>query len=449
MRFYLLVGLALGGCSWSNSLYQARRLSNAAERAERQDRSFDAGSFWAQAAVKADSAASRDPDNGEALWLKGRALARTGECGAATPALERARILAPAAKWQQAVTLELGRCQILTGDYEQAFAVLTPLLATVDEDLRLELRLLLGRTSIATGRWQAGLDQLAGIDLPGARVERAVALAALDRTDEAVAELAPALESQDIAANWDRLLRLIAAEDQGDADRLLGQLRTFPGVGDTLSTSWELAVAEGVGEGDPIEGVRRLQAMTALPKTPSTSRAKVLLAERRITLLTRGDSLAELLGDLDMMMEGDAVLSLVIGPWYTRVQNLAEDLDTLPPGTPGGDLAMFYQAERALSELQSPSLAAWLYLQLEIGWPTSPYVPKAMLARMRLQPDSVESIRARLLSSYPDSPYLRWFNGTEGRDFVVLDSLLGSYIGDRAAVAALRRTTNVAPPIQE
>ena len=77
MRVVVVVFAAvLIGCSWSNSLYHARRLSSAAQRAEREERFFEAGSLWGQAAVKADSASARDPAQAEAAWLRGQARAR-------------------------------------------------------------------------------------------------------------------------------------------------------------------------------------------------------------------------------------------------------------------------------------------------------------------------------------------------------------------------------------
>ena len=89
----LVVMLASASCTWSNSLYHARRLSNEAITLENTDRPFEAGNVWARAAVKADSAYARNPQGehgAEALWLRGRGRARAGDCGAGLPSLERA-----------------------------------------------------------------------------------------------------------------------------------------------------------------------------------------------------------------------------------------------------------------------------------------------------------------------------------------------------------------------
>ena len=54
-RLPLLLLLGLAGCTWSNALYRARQLAGSAERAERQDRGFEAANIWGQVAVRADT----------------------------------------------------------------------------------------------------------------------------------------------------------------------------------------------------------------------------------------------------------------------------------------------------------------------------------------------------------------------------------------------------------
>ena len=61
-RAWLAFLLLLVGCTWSNSLYRARELSGSARKAEREDRTFEAGALWGRVAVKAESAWSRDPE---------------------------------------------------------------------------------------------------------------------------------------------------------------------------------------------------------------------------------------------------------------------------------------------------------------------------------------------------------------------------------------------------
>ena len=80
--------LLLAGCSWSNSMYMARRYSRDALRTEREGRPFEAQTLWGQVIGKADSAWARSKQrNHEALALLGIARARTNDCTGAIPSL--------------------------------------------------------------------------------------------------------------------------------------------------------------------------------------------------------------------------------------------------------------------------------------------------------------------------------------------------------------------------
>ena len=62
-RGALLAASLLGACAYYNGLYNANRLASDARRAEREGRAGEARSLWAQAAVKAESVATRYPDS--------------------------------------------------------------------------------------------------------------------------------------------------------------------------------------------------------------------------------------------------------------------------------------------------------------------------------------------------------------------------------------------------
>ncbi len=51
------------GCVYYNGLYNANQLAGEARKAEREGRRGEAQSLWAQAAVKAESVATRYPDS--------------------------------------------------------------------------------------------------------------------------------------------------------------------------------------------------------------------------------------------------------------------------------------------------------------------------------------------------------------------------------------------------
>ena len=77
----LLVGVT--ACAYYNGLYNANRLVGEAEKAQREGRSGEARSLWSQAAVKAESVATRYPKSkwrDDALYLWGQGLMEAGEC---------------------------------------------------------------------------------------------------------------------------------------------------------------------------------------------------------------------------------------------------------------------------------------------------------------------------------------------------------------------------------
>ncbi len=434
----VLVGallLHLGACSWSNSLYQARQLSSAAAKAEREERTFDAGSLWGQVAVKADSAYARNPAGSrgaEALWLRGRALARLGDCPGALPVLERALVAAGAAEWDDDLRVELARCRAVTGNPDGALEILGPILAGDDPELRGEAGRIAGRALVSAGRWDEALVLLEGDDSDGGRWERTIALAELGRTGEALEEAAPRLEAADSSADWDRLVRVVARRDPARLDEVLARLGSMRSITDDDRARWQLSAGEALLEHDPAAGARRLEALLAGSASPSGSRARMLLIDRRFATVHDRRALAATVEDVAALARGDAAASFAAGQLARRGREILAELAASPPGTPEGDLAMFFQATIASDSLHAPALASWLLLRLERGWPDSPYVPKALLARLPLAPDSADAIRARL-AAHADSPYLAFVAGRHDPRFATLEDALGFYIDGRLA----------------
>ena len=130
----ILIGAALvSGCAYYNAMYNARRLSDAAEKAESEGRRFDASTLWGQVTVKAETVIARHPDSKyapEAYALMGRAHARLGNCTRARPALESA-LAAPldsalaldAELWLADCHADLGQLQEAIARYERLIAI--------------------------------------------------------------------------------------------------------------------------------------------------------------------------------------------------------------------------------------------------------------------------------------------------------------------------------------
>ncbi len=135
---------------------------------------------------------------------------------------------------------------------------------------------------------------------------------------------------------------------------------------------------------------------------------------------------------LEPITRGDAAATFSAQHLTRWGRAIEGDLETTSAGTPAGDLAMLFDASVARDTLAATGLASWLLRRLERGWPDSPYLAKALLIRMALEPDSADALRARL-GQRTDSPYLAHLRGEEGARFAVLEDSLSFYFDDRMA----------------
>jgi hypothetical protein len=420
-------------------MYHARRLSQSALKAEREERTFDAGSFWGQVAVKADSAYSRDPAGSnafEALWLRGRALAHMGDCAAAMPALDRAYIGGVGEDWHDDLRLELARCRSTAGDAPAVLEELQPLLTSEDDRLREQARALAGRSLLRAGRWEAAREFLADDESTDGRWLHAVALARLGRGVEALELVAPRTQAGDSLANWDELFRAFASTPGSPgAVELRTELARHKWVTETTLRRWDLSMAETSLLHDPGEGMRMLARLTEGINSPATTRARMLVAEHDMRQVRDDTTLTAALARIERIGRDDPTALFVTQRLVGWGSAIRHDIDTLPAGAPEGDMTMFFHATVARDTLQAPALAAWLLRRLERDWPGSPYVPKALLARMPLEPDSLAALRARL-ETHTESPYLAYLAGREDARFSELEYTLDFFLAERFAASS-------------
>ncbi len=439
MRFLpLLLLLTLGACSWSNSLYHARRLSDSALKAEREERNFDASSLWGQAAVKADSAQARsDPESDDAIearWLRGRAMAHLGNCTEAVPLLDEARILAGDVPWSDDLALELARCRGNAGDTDAAMELITGLLASDDNNLRQQARSLGGRILLRAERWSEAELLLADDDTRTGRWLYAVALARTGRSAEALETVEPFIEAGDRTQEWGQLVGALASRNDADATALLEQIGAMPMVTDSLRSAWLLAAAEG--SSDPVRRRAWLDTLVKLPRTPAVSRGRALLIQQGFASATDPTQLQATITELASLSREDPVALLTLNRLSRWGSAMLADIDSIAPGEVEGDMAMFYHAMVAHDSLGSPRLASWFLRTLERDWPDSPYVPKALLWRITIEPDSAAAIRQRLTLDHTYSPYLVWMRGGDDPRFAELEYALDFYLGDRFAAGS-------------
>lgn len=411
----LLLGVALlGACAWSNSLYEARRLSGDATTAERERRPSEAQQLWGQVIVKAESAYAREPGGrrgAEALWLGGHAAARSNDCGRAIPRLQGAMSADLHASWRQQLLLELAQCEEPEGG-PSAISLYSTIIATSRDPVVVRhARLRQGHALILREDWNGALAVLAGDDTLPARRDRATADAALGRGAAALAELSGALARGDTTVRWDGYLHLLAPVDGVAADSLLAATRRIRGISEARQSQWLLDAARDAIESDPDAADRRLRLLATYRSTPVVLEGRYLQQQLR---LHRATSVADLRHAVDSIgstpLSDDAAGSGAVA----RLQRIAGKImarnDSTGAGTAGGDLAMFGLAETARDSLRAPALAAWFFSRLEREWPRSPYVGKALMARMPLQPDSSATLLQRL-NSLTQNPYVAAANG--------------------------------------
>ena len=442
----LLVGVVLlSGCTWSNSLYQARRLAAEGEAAARSGQPFEAQRAWDLAGVKADSAFARARGVGrgaaEALWVRGRSEARRPDCPAAIATLDQALIAYPDAPWREGLLLELGRCRAAMGD-PTAAAHFAALLQSRDPARRREAHLRAGHLAVQEQRWDEALTLLASEDTASARVDRAVALSALGRTDEALQVVAPLLLAADSTVAWEPLVRYFAARNTADADRFLDRLAAQPTANDARRSAWLFAAIDAGLPADPVAAERRFQSLVQLPASRSVNEGRLRIAEYRVGQATSMGGLRLALDALGNLGTGAGLAAARIAELQRIGGQMVAEHDSLMVGKGTGDLTLFALAEVARDSLRAPALASFLWWQLEQGWPASPFVPKALMARMAIVPDSAESLRVRLVAM-TTSPYLAFARGENDPRFVQLEDSLGGFITARA-----RRLTAAAAAAQ-
>lgn len=428
--------LLLAGCSWSNSLYHARRLSSSALKAEREERSFEAGSLWGQAAVKADSARARsNPESEDAIearWLRGRALAHLGSCNEAVVLLDEARIMAGDVDWRDDLALELARCKSTVGAVDEAMELITPLFQSPDDNLRDQARHLGGRTLLRAERWVEAEQMLADDETSEGRWLYAVALARLGRADEAVAIVTPMIQSGDRNREWPQFVRAVASHPSAQLDTLLDRLGRMPLASDTARADWLMAAAEGASA-DRDRSRAYLESLSRMRPAPAVSRGRNQLVTMLFSEIEDDVSMRDVLARAGELGREDPVSTMTVNRMSRWTGAMLADLDSIPPGAGEGDLAMFHHASIASDTLGAPRLASWFLQRLERDWPESPYVAKALLWRITLEPDSADALRERLAMQHADSPYLAWIRGIEDPRFAELEYTLDFYLGDRLA----------------
>ncbi len=449
MKWALAAGLAalVLGCSYYNGMYHADHLAGRARKAERDGRASEAKGLWGQVSVKAESALVHHPRAGwapRARLLRGTAQSRLGDCANALPVLESVMAAADPAVAEPAA-LEAGNCRLALDDPLGASDAFGHLLESRHPAWR-ELALYQhGRALRLGGRFNEALEELTRTPHPGARGERAAALAGLGRLEESATLIDSLLSAADSLAPWEAILEQVDAHDPAVASYLTDRIVQAGTLPKTLLA--RLLIADGLRaiQRDTIQADARLaQADSLSLRTPV--QAEVVLARVRRLLeladstsvvelvLTQLESLADIPGASEARRQGSRLDAAA-----RKVAALVSDVTR---DTVAGDVRLFLAAELSRDSLGAARLAARLLTRLRVEWPDSPYAPKAMLALISLEPLQADSLRAALIRDYSASPYVGLVTEGDGAGYQVLEDSLRRYAERRMPAGRPTRATS-------
>lgn len=421
----VIAGALVSGCAYYNAMYNARRLSERAEKAEQEGRNFDANTLWGQVTVKAETVIARHPDSKyapEAYALMGRAHARLGNCTRARPALESAL----ASPLDSAVALEtelwLARCHADLGRHHDAIVRFERVIAAGDPAHQRAARAGLVRSLRATGRADEAV-RLATEHPDIGAVDRLSALAAAGRAPEVLALADSLIGARDSTVPWDSIITWLAARDRASASILVDRADSAPGSAPAIRANRFLADAARHAD-DPARARRRLEQVRdqgAAPGAAASARLELVrLDMRSVSTRAELDPIVQALA-----RDAESPLRTQAQQMQRAVELVTSSVDSSPAGTRAGDMRIFLAAETARDLLQAPRLAEALFRQVAAGWPDSPYAPKALLAAAQLAGDTL--LVAEVSSRYPSSPYVIAVGDTAFASLRALEDSLGAF----------------------
>ena len=426
-----LIAIA-AGCAYYNGLYNANRLASEARKAEREGRRGEARSLWAQAAVKAESVATRYPESryrDDALLMQGRAMREIGECRRALRPLRDAVMFSTDFALRAEAGLLWGECQLAVGQADSAWLVLSALVDHPDSAVASRAFLWRGRAAMARGEPSEALIDLRRTREGGALFDRAEALTTLTRVREATLTLDTARRLPFDEAQWGPALAKLGVVDRGSASALVLRLLNQQDL--TSGERARLLMADGERwiPADPAYAAGRFSAAIAAAGDSlegKLARAHLAIAEaRQTTDLNRVAELTEELGAL--MLEGGEVVNLA-GGFATILDGIVFALGPPEPAHP--DLHLFRGAEEARDSLAAPPLAAKLFLLIAQRYPSSVIAPKALLAAGRLRGEISDSIGRVLERDYASSPYTRAAAGDYPAEYMAIEDSIRTLLDD-------------------
>lgn len=416
--------LLLSGCAYYNGLYNANRLVREAERAERDGRTGEARSLWSQAAVKAESVASRHPTSkyrDDALYLQGHALERTGSCSQAVGPLALAGDSSPDLALRVSSLLLLGDCRLQLREPESTLVAVAPVLHDGNAEARSRALLLRGRALLQLGRNEAALEELTASGAREGAYAKAVALARLDRRDEAAAALGAVIDGPYSEASWLPTLDSVGRGHPQVVAGLVDRLAVHPEVRDGGRARLWLADGERwLSVGDSVMAERRFATVREM--VPDSVEGRTARAHLGTFAAQRADSweqVVPLADSLQAAIQQGGPPARVAGRHASVLTRARIQLE--PDGTPMG---LFLAAEDVRDSLRNRELAGSLLEQVVERYAATVLAPKALLALAALRPAVGDSLVGVMRQRYPASPYTLVLAGSGDAAFEALEDSL-------------------------
>ena len=433
----------LFACAYFNGLYNANHLASDAEKAEREGRVGEARSLWSQAAVKAESVATRYPESGyrdDALLLQGRALQATGDCARATVALETAVHSSSDSVLRNKASLILGQCYVYLAEYESAIDVLTPVAEATDTLWSIPARLWRGKALFRSGRNQEAITDLKGADVGEAALDLSMAYSAVGRTAYARSTLDGVVYGPYDELRWHEALDSLGRKYPGDASAIVDVLVEREDLSEGERA--RLLLAEGQRWADrglwDQAAVHFGRSAQIAPDSVDGLDAAVRRVLARIRAVEVLDDLAALADSLGHAVESESSGSLERATYLEIARGSVRALraSSVPTASGSGhpDLEVFLRAEEMRDYVGAFPLAAAMFRHVAEAYPSSAIAPKSLMAAAQLDAPRADSLLFVLRTEYATSPYALLLKGIAGDRYSAIEDSL------RTLTAGMRRT---------
>jgi tetratricopeptide (TPR) repeat protein len=436
---------AVGACAYYNGLYNANHLAKEARRAERQGRTGEARSLWSQAAVKAESVASRHPHSkyrDDAWLLQGTALQSIRSCVSAVRPLELAADSSPDRNIRAEAALRAGQCRLDMAEPDSALEAVATILRDGSARERSEAQLIRGQAYLSLGRAQEALNELSASAALSAVFPKAVALTQMGRAEEGAAALQGVVADSFVEAAWlpalDTVGRVLPAEIASLVDALTAR-------GDVdLGKRLRLWLADGrrwLESGDTTRAEDRFAQVRAAGSDSTAGRsARAYLGLLAVVRARSWRDVPALVDSLSAALRQGGEPVRIAGRAASVLTRAREGLQ------PGGEpLGLFLAAEGVRDSLANPALARSLFEQVVQRFPETVLAPKALLVLATLRPEAADSLIGVLRERYPTSPYTLLLSGQGNEAYEALEDSLRQ----AAAGAGRKRGRQESPPSDE